>query len=163
MSRKVRNPEERFRKKCIQNQETDCIEWQGGLHSKKSGYGVFHIAHQNLLAHRYAWEIAHGPIPDGMCVCHTCENKLCVNPDHMMLATAHDFIEYLRENSRGVFGARSKPGNYQNYKLNLDLAKEIRMRRAAGEGCTSLAREFHVSDVTIYQICSGRKWKNSPT
>lgn len=64
------------------SQGPDCWEWQGRLHSK--GYGQW----GGLRAHRVAWEITNGPIPEGVFVCHTCDNPPCCNPAHLFLGTA---------------------------------------------------------------------------
>lgn len=68
-----------------------CLEFTGKR--QKTGYG--HIGSggkhgQTLLAHRVAWEVANGPIPDGLLVCHHCDNPPCCNPEHMFLGTKSD-------------------------------------------------------------------------
>lgn len=64
---------------------SDCIVWTGALNSR--GYGCFAIQGKSYLAHRVAYEDAHGPIPDGMTIDHLCSQKRCVNPDHLEVVT----------------------------------------------------------------------------
>lgn len=70
---------------------TPCVEWKGS--KTHNGYGRVRrrrISKSPLLAHRYLWEQANGPIPKGMVVMHTCDNRGCVNIDHLMVGTQGD-------------------------------------------------------------------------
>jgi len=64
------------------------MEWSGSR--GRDGYGSIHVGPQTILTHRLAWELAHGPIPDGLCVLHHCDNPPCCNPAHLWLGTPAD-------------------------------------------------------------------------
>src|ERR1700756_2891954 len=87
-----------------------CWEWQGKRHYK--GYGHFTVRGQGrrrtLKAHRVSWELANGPIPEGLHVLHSCDNPPCVNPDHLFLGTDMDNVhDRDAKGRRNVAGSRS--------------------------------------------------------
>lgn len=90
--------------------ESGCHEWTAGRFEK--GYGVFRNDGRNLRAHRVAYEIAFGPIPDGMLVLHKCDNPACVNPDHLFVGSQKDNMQDMVKKGRqriAVTDARRRP------------------------------------------------------
>src|ERR1041385_5030391 len=71
-----------------------CWKWRGERHAH--GYSVIRLRGNrkiNWLAHRLSWQIHNGPIPEGLCICHKCDNPECTNPEHLFLGTQLDNIK----------------------------------------------------------------------
>ena|SRR5215813_1701201 len=94
MTRNLATLLERFRDSIVPH-EHGCWEWRA--HKNSAGYGMFQVAGTGkVLAHRLAWELVHGPIPDGREIDHLCRNRACPNPAHLELVTPRE------NNSRGM-------------------------------------------------------------
>ncbi len=96
---RVQPPQQRFWSK-VDVQSGDCWNWTGAL-SSSNGYAAFWDGERQVVAHRFSWELRNGPIPDGLCVLHRCDNRRCVNPNHLFLGTKSDNTRDMLSKGRG--------------------------------------------------------------
>lgn len=168
-SRHPRRPiEDRFWEKVDKTGE--CWIWK--TTKLPSGYGQFTMPGRgNRLAHRVAYELFVGPIPDGLFVCHTCDCPSCVRPDHLFLGSPADNSRDMREKDRSPKGersaARKHPGKIQRgiahpqAILTDDEVRTIRTLYAAHEGTQEqLAARFGVRREAIGKIVRGERWRH---
>ncbi len=111
---------ERLDRDSIPEPNSGCLLWLGGVATH--GYGQFAVNGRSRLAHRLAYERAHGPIPDGNVVMHKCDVKLCINPAHLMTGTMADNNLDKKVKGRGAFGTR-----HGHAKLTEDQVRAIRI------------------------------------
>ena len=98
--------QERFDKKWITIPETDCHWWIGCWAGR--GYGRMIVDGKKKYAHRLSYEINQGVVPEDMCVCHRCDNVMCVNPEHLFLGTHADNMRDMAEKGRAIGGMQPK-------------------------------------------------------
>lgn len=87
--------------------DRECWPWQA---STAKGYGQFKVRGELRRAHQVAYEIARGPVPDGMQVLHSCDNPLCVNPKHLSAGTHQDNMIEKRDRGRVWYGGPRRKG-----------------------------------------------------
>ena len=132
---------------------TRCHLWTGKL-LPKSGYGRMTVLVKSRRAHRLAWLIKHGNIPDGLDVCHMCDVRHCVNIDHLFLGTVADNNADKVRKKRHTFGIA-----HPSAKLTDADVVEIISLRKAGHGMRPLADLFGVNSGTICHIVHGQRWR----
>lgn len=88
-------------------EEGACTVWQGGVNSK--GYGTISVAGKNLYVHRVMYALMKGPVPDGVFVCHHCDNRRCIKPDHLFLGHPIDNYEDMRLKGKAFVFSRWLP------------------------------------------------------
>jgi len=137
---------ERFKEKFVQRGDNECWEWKAGKVGN-TGYGKFKAENgKTVRAHRFAWEVFVEPIPDDVCVLHECNNKLCVNPNHLYLGSHSD-----NAGDRMKAGAvvKSQPLLCKLYDEEVWLVRRL---LAYGVTQTLIAKMFKVSRVTVRRI-----------
>ena len=125
-----------------------CWEWTGGRYPR--GYGFFSVNGRGHAAHRVAWELARGPIPDGVLVCHACDNPACVRPDHLFLGTQSDNMRDMAAKGRHPY-PRGEHHN-QARLSNADVAEIRRLYAAGGVSQAALAERFGVCQSHVSRI-----------
>lgn len=132
--------------------------WPFTGHINRLGYGALRSEGIKLVsAHRAAYAVTYGPIPDGMAVCHSCDNPACCRPDHLFLATQLENISDRDHKRRTAVGSR-----HASAKLTEADVVAIRAAMAAGISGASLSRQYGVADHTISQIRTGKTWRHVP-
>lgn len=132
----------------------DCWNWTGRNMSGR--YGLFRVRRGlQKAAHRMSWELAHGPIPDGMVVCHKCDNPLCVRPDHLFIGTQRDNCLDCSRKGRTLIGERNG-----NSRLSKDQVLAIRSRVADGERIGTVARIYGIAWISVQRIVRHRTWRH---
>lgn len=131
-----------------------CWTWLASTSPR--GYGNIRWRGRKHRANRIAWELERGPVPEGMFVCHSCDNPSCVNPDHLFLGTAKDNAQDRTQKGRN----RSCRGETHGMvKLTSQQVLEIRQRWAAGPpNQRLLAQEYGVCRPLISMIVHRRIW-----
>lgn len=136
---------------------TGCWLWT--MACDRDGYGVYSpgrgAGSKQWRAHRLAWVLFRGPIPDGTQCLHKCDTPGCVNPDHLFLGSHKDNFRDQVAKRRHAFGVRNGRA-----KLDPSKVKIIRERYARGGiSQQKLADEYGVDQFTISQVVRGRLWK----
>lgn len=135
---------------------TGCWNWQ--KRKNEWGYGVLHFDSKTLLAHRYAWQHVHGDVPDGLLVCHKCDNPACVNPEHLFLGTDKDNSDDMVAKRRN---RQPKGERHPSAKLTERDVQEIR-QLIGKEQSTVIAKRYGVTDRAIAAIKFGKTWRHLP-
>ena len=139
---------DRFWPKVDVRGPNECWEWKAGL---RQGYGRIRgeadrTGNTEIGSHRASWLIHFGAIPDGMYVCHKCDNKKCVNPKHLWLGTDGD-------NTRDM----SQKGRHPKAKLTPQQVKEIMKDERLYK---EIAKDYEVNESTVSQIRTGHSWSH---
>ncbi len=139
---------ERYWAKVRKGGADTCWPWTASTTGTGLPYGQFRIPRNmnggrqgSCYAHRMAWLLTHGAIPDGLKICHRCDNPICCNPTHLFLGTQADNLADCRQKGR-------MPA-HRVRKLTVTQRAEIRHLRAAGHLVADLAKRYGVSKARI--------------
>lgn len=125
--------------------ESGCWLW---MRSLSAGYGDFRYRGQHLRAHRASYEAFVGAIPPGMCVCHRCDVRSCVNPAHLFLGTKADNNEDARKKGRHP-RPKHRPSGLIYKRPLAHLDREVRSLRDSGKSISEIARSLGIQRRTV--------------
>lgn len=161
---------DRFGEKCEPVPFSGCLIWTAA--SVPFGYGVFFYEGRQQYAHRVAWQIENGAIPDGLHVLHRCDTPACVSVRHLFLGTlrdnAQDMVKKGRSRGGPPSGDRNPMRMYRgllsgerngNAKFNRTQIDEIRSAHERGETQVSIAARYGVRQSDISRIVRFEAWK----
>jgi len=134
---------QRFLEK-VKQMESGCHEWQAG--QARGGYGKFTVWPKTTTAHRVAYELFVAPIPNGKCVLHRCDNRLCVNPAHLFIGDTVDNIRDMDQKQRR--GTKSR--------LTYPDVEQIKQMLSDRYSQQSIAEKFNVNQTVISRIKLGK-------
>lgn len=149
----TRSDEVRFFDSAIPVPMAGCWLWTGGLSG--SSYGRFRVAGRQIQAHRFSWELHKGPISDGLLVCHTCDVRCCVNPDHLFLGTQS---ENLRDMVRK---GRDNPRRGERNGQARLTEEAIAAIRADLRPLADIGRAYGIDKQRVHKIKHGKHWRHS--
>lgn len=135
----------------------ECWPWQGVI--KENGYGYINAWNDEeqrfkvAYAHRISYEIHHGPIPPGMHVCHSCDNRACCNPSHLWVGSRLDNMQDAAAKKRIAVGERCGTA-----KLTDDQVAEIRRLSSLGTKQAEIASMFGTSQPNVSRIVNEKGW-----
>lgn len=162
MPKRTASPEEqvkRFWARVTQAPAPACWLWTGA--QQRKGYGRVAFLGRIWGAHRLAWFLSFGDIPDRKQVCHRCDNPPCCNPDHLFLGSNSDNVQDMLQKGRFVVGRR--PMGSMNRASKLREA-DIAAIRANGEltfaEARNVARQYGVTPQNIMNIVKRRSWRH---
>jgi transposase len=132
-----------------------CWEWTASTNPSGYGQGVtIPGVRRQTSAHRASWILHNGPIPRGLFVCHRCDNRRCVRPDHLFLGTALDNNRDAARKGRNAWGPRSP-----HAKITAEQAQEVIDLYAGGMLQRDIAARFALQKSTVCRIVRGVRWK----
>lgn len=144
-----------------------CWVWNGAKSS--AGYGYYGVNYRSIRVHRISWKLTYGKDPYDL-ILHRCDNRACVNPDHLFEGSCKDNIHDAVRKGRWPTGSqhpsvlrpetRPRGESHANSKLNDEKVKQMRALHAQGLGQRQIAPIFGVSNYCAWSVISNRTWRH---
>lgn len=151
-SRYQLSDKERFEAKFVTH-ESGCWNWKFPKPGGRAN--TFNLFGKTQNAHKAAYRIYKGEVPDGLCILHTCDNGLCVNPEHLFLGTHKENTEDMYKKGRNV----TLRGEQKTKTSKLNNAAVFDIRSSTLNG-NQLAKKYGVTRSVIYDVLEKRSWKH---
>lgn len=150
-----------FWSKVNKNTGTECWEWMGFVSSATTGgYGRMTFLGMEIRAHIFSFMIHEGDIPDGILIRHTCDNRKCVNPRHLLAGTYQDNADDREERNPGRQAKGEKTRNSKRVGMTADKVLAIRELCGMGVPRDGIAARFGVAASTVSAIKNRRNWRH---
>ena len=149
---KRKSLQERFDEKFIPEPNSGCWLWLGSLNS--TGYGAFYIPPKRMGAHRAAYEIYIGQVPEKKFVLHSCDMPCCVNPNHLFLGTHQENMNDMLRKGRSALN-KARGEKHCRAKLTAAAVLEIRLSK---ETTRALAKKYGVHHAQIHNARTHKSW-----
>lgn len=149
----------RFFSKTV-GSSTGCMIWTGAV--QRHSYGAFKIGRQKIDAHVASWRITNGgiPVPVGQLVMHSCDCRMCVNPEHLQLGTVSQNMLDAHKDGRGE-DFKSQGEDHYRAKLTEDIVRRIRSLYVPyAYGCQRIADELGLTEAAVRSVVKRRSWKH---
>ena len=134
-----------------------CWLWQGG--KRHAGYGHYRLQGKSLNAHRHAWELTNGTIPEGLEVCHRCDVRSCVNPRHLFLGTHQENNADKVAKRRHVHGERNWSAKLTENDVR-QIKRDFWRKGYKWTNSQELAKRYGIGSGAILAIMRGEAWSH---
>ena len=139
------------------NKDGECWNWTAATRS--TGYGCLKVARRLISAHRFSFVLHFGDVPEGKIVCHTCDNRACVRPEHLFAGTPKQNVDDMDSKGRAN---RPCGENHGSSKLTDAKVRQFFAMRLLGFSNRKIAALSGVGASTVNEIMAGRTWKHVP-
>jgi hypothetical protein len=157
----------RFKSKIAMPNSNGCRLWTASVNT--AGYGAFKVGGVQTSAHRFAWALVNGQVPDGLFVCHTCDVPACCEISHLWLGTNADNMRDMAKKGRGCSGDRNRAVHAPmhgelncNARLTVAEVLNIRESAASGVGYKYIAEKYGIKPSNVSNIATRRSWSHIP-